>query len=188
MPAKTVSPPRAWIVTAIGKDQPGMVAGVTKALFQLGCNLEDSSMTRLEGEFAIMLIFSSVRARTEAAILKAFAPLARRLKLVVRVKPLSRAESRAPKARGRRCLISVYGADRPGIVYRVSDALARAGANIHDVHTHRSANRSPSLYLLLLEVELPAGRALSSLQRQLKRVAGRLGVEVTVRPAEAQVL
>ena len=41
-----------WIVTALGQDRPGIVAGVTKVLYDLGCNLEDSAMTRLEGEFA----------------------------------------------------------------------------------------------------------------------------------------
>ena len=43
-----------WIVTALGKDRPGIVAGVTKVLYQLGCNLEDSAMTRLECDVPIM--------------------------------------------------------------------------------------------------------------------------------------
>lgn len=180
--------PNRWIVTALGKDRPGIVAGVTKVLYELGCNLEDSAMTRLEGEFTIMLICAGGRARTEAAILTAFSPLAKRLGLAVHVKPLSRSEAKTPKKRGPNYLISVYGADRPGIVFRMSDALARAGVNIHDVHTHRSAAGGSSLYLLLLEVEVPAGRSLASLERRLKRVASRLGVEVTVRPAEAAVL
>ena len=37
-----------WIVTALGQDRPGIVAGVTEVLYKLGCNLEDSAMTRLE--------------------------------------------------------------------------------------------------------------------------------------------
>ena len=64
-----------WIVTALGKDRPGIVAGVTQVLYRLGCNLEDSAMTRLEDEFAIMLIFSSPSKATEGALRKALKSL-----------------------------------------------------------------------------------------------------------------
>ena len=177
-----------WIVTAAGKDKPGIVAGVARILYQLGCNLEDSAMTRLSGEFAIMLIFSAPAKQTEAHLRKAFAPLERQLKLAVHLKTLTGAESTAPKRRGKTYVISVYGADRPGIVFRVSETLAGLGININDVHTHRTAEGGPSLYLLLLEVEVPAKQAIATLEQQLGRIAKRLGVEVSVRPSEADVL
>ena len=177
-----------WIVTALGKDQPGIVAGVTKILYQLGCNLEDSAMTRLEGEFAIMLIFSSPARINEGQLRKAFAPLERRLRLVVHLKPLSKQETRAPHKQGQPYRIAVYGADRSGIVFRVSEALARDRINITDVHTHRSAGAAPSLYLLLLEAEIPARVTAASLEQRLKKLGKSLGVEVSLHPAEADVL
>jgi glycine cleavage system transcriptional repressor len=179
---------RRWIITVLGKDRPGIVAGVTKMLYELGCNLEDSAMTRLEGEFTIMLIFSSRKPLTEAALQRAFAPLGKHLRLVVHAKPLTSAESRAPRKRGKACLISVYGADKPGIVYRVADALAKAKINISDVHTHRSDADGPSLYMLLLEVELPGRGSAAALEQRLRRVAKRLGVQVSVRPSDPAVL
>ncbi len=183
---------KRWIVTALGKDRPGIVAGVTKVLYGLGCNLEDSAMTRLEGEFAIMLIFSGGPSVSADRLCRAFGPLERRLHLVVHVKPLTRQETTAPRKKGQQYLITVYGADKAGIVFRVSDLLAQVGVNVTDLHTHRSAGRggrkSPSLYLLLLEVELPARRSLASLEQRLKSLARRMGVEVTLRPAEPDVL
>lgn len=180
-----------WIVTALGKDRPGIVAGVAKVLYRLGCNLEDSAMTRLEGEFAIMLIFSSTGTSAER-LRKAFEPLERSLQLMVHLKRLTERETKTPARRGPSYLISIYGADHPGIVFHVSEALAQAGVNITDVHTHRSGgerrSRAPSLYLLLLEVELPATRSLSWLERLLKRTAKHLHVEATVRASEANVL
>ena len=177
-----------WIVTALGKDRAGIVAGVTKILYQLGCNLEDSAMTRLEGEFTIMLIFSSPTRMTAERLRGAFEPLERRLKLVVHLKPLSKAESGAPRKSGRTFLISVYGGDRSGIVFRVSEALARAGINITDVHTHRSIGKAPSLYLMLLEVEVPSRLSAETLEERLKQLGKRLGVQVSLRPSEAEVL
>ena len=176
-----------WIVTALGKDRPGIVAGVTKILYQLGCNLEDSAMTRLEGEFAVMLIFSAPAKVSAERLRRAFVPLERQ-GLAVHLKSLTALETRAPKGRGKTFQISVYGADRPGIVFRVSEALAKAGANITDVHTHRSAGGGPSLYLMLLEVELPPRLAEAALERRLQQLARRLGVEVSLRQAEAAVL
>jgi glycine cleavage system transcriptional repressor len=177
-----------WVVTALGKDRPGIVAGVTKTLYQLGCNLEDSAMTRLEGEFTVMLIVSIPRRVGGEGVRKALEPLGRKLKLAVYLKPLTRSEAAAPRRHGRVYLISVYGADRPGIVFHISDALARAGINITDVHAHRSTGSSPSLYLLLLEIEVPPARSIPVLERHLKRIAKRLGVEVSLRPSEAAVL
>ena len=183
---------RRWILTVLGKDRPGIVAGVTKVLYQLGCNLEDSTMTRLEGEFASMLIFSGGAKATGASIQKAFEPLCRRMKLVVHLKALSKQETTPPKQPGKRHLISVYGADRSGIVFRVSETLANLGINIVDVQTHRTApagrRGTSSLYMMLLEVEVPPRVALSTLEQKLQQRGKALGVEVSVRAADADVL
>jgi len=180
-----------WVVTALGKDRPGIVAGVAKTLYRLGCNLEDSAMTRLEGEFAIMLIFSSAGISAER-LRKSFEPLERSLQLMIHLKRLTPSETKTPARLGPSYLISVYGADRPGIVFAVSEALAKAGINVTDVHTHKSGGerraRTPSLYLLLLEVEMPPTRSLPWLERLLARTAQRLHVEATVRASEANVL
>lgn len=183
---------RRWIVTALGKDRPGIVAGVTQVLYRLGCNLEDSAMTRLAGEFAIILIFSGPAQVAEASLQKAFDPLSRRLRLAVHLKSLSVGEAAQPaKARARSC-ISVYGADRPGIVFQVSEALAAMKVNITDVHTHRSVptkgRKQTTLYLMLLEVERPPRLSMTTLEQKLQRIGKRLGVEVSVRSGEADVL
>ncbi len=178
-----------WILTTVGKDRPGIVAGVTKILFNLGCNLEDSSMTRLGGEFAIMVVFSAPRALSRARLQHACAPLTKRLGLAVHLKSLSRAELSA-KAFGTPHVISVYGADRPGIVFRVSELLARLRVNITDVSTHcapQRRGRTP-LYLMLLEIELPARVSIKNLEHQLKRLTKALGVTINLRSVEAAVL
>ena len=44
------------LLTAVGNDRPGIAAGVAKVLYDAGCNIEDSEMARLSGQFAIMLM------------------------------------------------------------------------------------------------------------------------------------
>ena len=180
-----------WVLTAVGKDQPGIVAPVTKLLFDLGCNLQDSAMTRLGGEFAIMLLFSAPSSVTEGRLSEATEPLSKRLGLAIHIKTLSRAEASA-KPTGRPYQICVYGADRAGIVFRISELLAKRRVNITDVSTHRTAppgGRSAlPLYLMLLEVEVPKRLDAAGLEKQLRTLARDLGVEVTIRSAETLVL
>lgn len=179
---------KRWIVTAIGKDRPGIVAAVTKILYQVGCNLEDSAMTRLEGEFAIMLIFSAPAKVTEERLRQAFKPLERE-KLAVYLKTLGAGETAAPARRGRPYIISVYGADQPGIVYKISEMAAAQQINITDVETHRSPGKGThALYLMLLEVEVPPRVSEESLEHRLQQLGKTLGVEVSLQSAEPDVL
>ena len=191
---------RAWVLTAVGKDRPGIVARVTEILFRRGCNLEDSAMSRLGGEFAVMLVFSAPVACTEPILRSEFSKVARQLGLMIQVHALTGAE-RKSTSRGTPCLISVYGADHPGIVYHVASLLARLRVNITDLTTHLAPRRvgrlpagrhgargSAPLYLMTLEVECPSSVRASRLEQQLKRLAKRLRVEVTLRSAEAPVL
>ena len=180
---------RAWILTALGQDQPGIVAAVTKILFECGANLEDSSMARLAGEFAMMVSFTAPAAMTEAKLRRACAPLARR-GIGVHLTSLGAAGRRAVSF-GRPHLISVYGADQPGIVYRVSSLLARLKINITDVSTQRtrpSRRGAKPLYLMVLDVELPARVNLRSVQEQLRSLGRELAVEISLRPADTSVL
>ncbi|WP_455205874.1 ACT domain-containing protein, partial [Kaarinaea lacus] len=48
---------KSWyMLTLVGKDQPGIVAKISSALFQAGCNFGEASMMRLGGNFSIMLM------------------------------------------------------------------------------------------------------------------------------------
>lgn len=172
-----------WILTALGKDRPGIVAGVTKLLFELGCNLEDSAMTRLEGEFAMMVIFSAPARVGQAQLERRVQQLCARTRLVCHVKALAKSETKASST-GTQHRISVYGADHPGIVYRVSALLARLGVNITDLSTYRAK----SLYLMILEVERPARVSAASLERALRQLAKQIGVEITLQADEIDIL
>src|SRR5437879_12155108 len=50
---------RRWFVlSAIGRDRPGIVADLAELIYECDCNLEDSSMTILGSEFAVLLLLS----------------------------------------------------------------------------------------------------------------------------------
>ena len=116
-------------VTVIGRDRPGIIAEVTGVLAELGGNLEDSSMTLLRGHFTWTLI---VDIDTSADQLQSrLAPLAAD-ELVVSVLPVGPEEVHGGQPG---YVLSVHGADRPGIAPGVTSTLAAHGGNITDLST-----------------------------------------------------
>lgn len=177
---------RFVLITAAGPDRPGIVAGITRVLHQTGCNIEDSSMTRLRGEFAMMLIVRLSSKPGLKEIQRRLKKVQRTLGLSLLLKPLSRAESRrdAGKA-GRDYMLSVYGADRPGIVYRVTRLLASYGVNITDMNTRVVGSLKAPIYVMVLEVELPARAKVPEVRSGLLKLRKKLAVDITLHPVES---
>ncbi|WP_433530178.1 glycine cleavage system protein R [Micromonospora sp. CA-263727] len=165
-------------ITVIGRDRPGIVADVAEVLARLGANLTDSTMTRLRGHFAMTLICVGPAApEVEAAL----APLAAGGQLLATVRAVTPDGETAPA--GEPYVMAVHGADRMGIVAAVTRVLADAGGNVTDLSTRLAG----SLYVVVAEVDLPPGAA-GPLAGQLADAAAGLGVDVTLRPAEPDLL
>ena len=162
-------------ITVIGPDRTGIVADVAEALAGVGANLTDSTMTRLRGHFTMTLVCTGP---TAAAAAKALEPLTG---VVTEVREVAPETDRSDA--GEPYVVSVHGADRLGIVAAVTRVVAGAGGNITDLSTRLAG----SLYVLLAEVDLPAGAA-DELAEQLAVAAAELGVEVTLRRAESEIL
>ena len=169
-------------VTAVGKDRPGIVAGVTKVFLALGCNLADCSMTRLSGQFAMILLVQSPDSADSQKLARALDESASELGLSISVREARDSEV---QGRGRPFVISVYGADRPGIVHGVAASLAELKVNITDLVSHVAGH---NIYMMVLEIDLPGDLEENVLREALDGVAAQLGVEVTLRPAEAAEL
>jgi len=167
-------------ITVLGHDRPGIIAEATGRLAGLGLNLEDSTMTLLRGHFAMMLVCEG--ATPDADIEAALAPLTADGSLTVTVREVP-AEAVAP-AVGSSWILSVHGGDRPGIVSAVVAVIAGVGGNITDLTTRLAGD----LYLLVAEVDLPAGADVAAVERDLTAVAADLGVGVTLRAAETDEL
>lgn len=174
----------SFLLTAFGRDRPGMVAGITGALVALKGNIADASMTRLGGEFTMMLICDFSGKPTPAAIAKVLRPIEKQLGIQWIVRPLSSAATRPSKAQPPKFLISVYGSDHPGIVHAVAEALAQRRCSITDLNTRVLRRPKKPLYILLLEVAAPSSLDLDDLREELDRLRGSLGVEISLQDIE----
>ena len=86
-------------------------------------------------------------------------------------------------------VVTVYGADHPGIVHSVASALAEMDVNVIDVATHLVEEEGEqSLYAMMMEVDLPAAVTPEQLEATLREVADREQLDLSVRAVEAEAL
>ncbi|MDQ6724996.1 MAG: amino acid-binding protein [Actinomycetota bacterium] len=178
-----------FAVTAVGADRPGIVAAVTGVFVEHGCNLEDSSMTILRGQFAMMLVVDAPADVAAADLEEALAGAAEAMGLVVTVRRAAGSIAPSPEPAGvASWTVSVYGADHPGIVHGVAALLAAQAVNIVDLSTRVVGGAADPAYTMILEVTLPAEVDPRELERRLDAAASELGVTCRLHPSEADIL
>ncbi len=170
-----------YAVSVVGKDRTGIVAGIAEVFFRLGCNIADSSCTMLAGEFAMILIVSHPRPFTKARLHDELKPVCDNLGMSLAVRSLHADEVNRQETDSDICLISVYGADQPGIVYRVTSELAEIGVNIMDLNTKLIGTPEEPVYVMMLEVAIPAGQTPEGVEGLLGDLKKELNVEIGVR-------
>ena len=122
------------IITAFGQDRPGIVALMADSLYRLGCNIEDTCMTRLRGEFTMMLMVRLPEGMAAEDLARRLTPYTTPLDLAVLCRAMpDLAATRQTALEIPTFILSVYGADHPGIVAQVARTVARHQGNITDM-------------------------------------------------------
>lgn len=152
------------VLTALGPDRPGLVSEISAAIHAAGANLEDSRMAILGGEFALLVLVSGSETAA-AAVEQGAAPLGKKLGLHLHSKRTGRGQSKhyLPYR------ISVTGFDRPGIVSRVSEVLARRGVNVASLESrleYAPLSGTP-MFVLEADLQIPSEVVLAELRREL---------------------
>lgn len=171
-----------FVLFVIGDDRPGIVAAVSEVLYKNSFNIEDSSMTILERHFAMILIISSEGNFRIPALKKIFKEAEKRLSLIISVKRLTPAiGEEVNSVETEPYIITLLGADRIGIVYRITKLIADQNINITDVRTEIIGGKDKPVYAMVLEVALPADFNLTGLKSKLKRLEKELKVTITIK-------
>ncbi|MFN2612507.1 MAG: glycine cleavage system protein R [Solirubrobacterales bacterium] len=169
-----------FAVTAVGRDRPGIVADISHVLLDVGGNIEDSKMSILRGHFAVMLIVAGPSVLDREEVEARLAPLKQKLELdaitVSNVAQLHHGELDSRPTH----VISVYGADHPGIVHTISRRLADGGISITDLETKLIGEKGQPIYVMLMEARVPADADATELASDLERVGRETGLEVSL--------
>ena len=158
-----------YMLTLVGKDRAGIVAHLSAALFDGGCNLGEASMMRLGGNFTIMMMVEFEG--TTHALQQMVAPVAESMGLHLH---LDRIDAHLHQQLEPDVRITVYGADKAGIVAQMTGALAEAGLHILDMETSVAGTEEKPIYIMQMEGH--AAEGIDSLQAVLNVVTGK-GIE-----------
>jgi glycine cleavage system transcriptional repressor len=134
------------MLTLVGADKPGIVARVTRAIYEAGGSLGEASMIRLGGSFTIMMMVSSPGDPSEVE--QAVSPVAAGLRLRFHMDPVEGGLHRhmVPNVQ-----VRVTGADRSGIVADVTGALANVGFNILELESDVAGDVDRPVYIMNIQ-------------------------------------
>ena len=171
-----------YAVSAIGRDRPGIVAAISRVLFELGGNIDDSQMSILHGHFAVMLIVSVPEEVAREDLAARLEEVRAQLELEgLAVSELDElAAGSAPTH-----VLTVYGADHPGIVHAVSSTLAEHDVNITDLRTKRTGAEEP-VYVMVMEIAVSGD--VQQLEAALQQVGETARVDVSLRELSSEAL
>lgn len=176
-----------FALSAIGQDQPGIVAAISEVLFEHGCNIEDSAMTILRGQFAMILVVTPPLHGLQENLRKHLEAVCQRQEMRLSLNPLSEPPALASDRATQAYRVSVYGADHPGIVAQTTAFLAQRKINILDLTTRVVEGDGP-IYIMVLEIEAPAGIEEDQLRQELEELKGELKVDLSLQKVETEIL
>ncbi len=169
-----------FALTIIGRDRPGIVSQVTEILFKEGFNIADSSCSILGGQFSMILLISNPEITSTEQFSETFKPLEEN-NLSVYIRTLKSGGEIRPELEGELCMISVYGADKPGIVYQVAKELGDRSISITDLNTKLIGDKQKPIYVMMLEAMLPEEVSIQDVESWMENLKQQLQVDISVR-------
>ena len=168
-----------FILTAFGKNRPGIVAGIAQVIFENGCNLEDSNMGRLADEFTLILLLSGQGDDLADRLNRDCKRLEMEKDVFVFLRPI---DYSTPELNGFNDYhsINVEGIDHAGIVYNVSRLLAEKEINIETLRSHKknSPNSGTAIFSMEIQVDIPDTVSATDLDQDLETLADELNVDI----------
>jgi glycine cleavage system transcriptional repressor len=175
---------RWHILSAIGRDRPGLVSELAKLVLESDANLEDSRMTILGSDFAVILLCSSRAADAGDRLALGAKRLERDHGLTILIRELPAGRRPAVPAPGTKLYrVEAAGEDRAGIVAGICAVLAQHGVNIVelDTTTQPGPGGAPH-YRMTIRAEVPDAVEPRALREALEREAERLVLDVALMP------
>jgi len=168
------------VISALGEDHPGIVNQISKAILDHGCNIEDSRMTVLGGEFAAMLLVEG-KWNTLAKVENSLPELGRQLGMTIISK---RTSQRATGANLLPYMVDVVSMDHPGIVNNLAGFFAERNINIEDMatSTYAAAHTGTPMFAVHITVGIPADLHIAGLREEFMDYCDALNLDAVLEP------
>ncbi|HEX8979421.1 MAG TPA: glycine cleavage system protein R [Parasulfuritortus sp.] len=176
--------PRDYLViTATGEDQVGLVQKFTSRILDAGCNIEESRMALLGGQFAMIMLVSG-RWDALTKLEDRLTTVGAELGLTIVQKRTKEVERPAPLVP---YSINVVAMDHPGIVHNLANFFAQRGINIEELatDTYPAPHTGTPMFSVNMTVGIPADTHISTLRGDFLDHCDNLNLDAIFEPSRA---
>jgi glycine cleavage system transcriptional repressor len=169
-----------FIISVLAKDRPGIIAAVTRTLFESDLNIEDVSQTILQSEFCGIFIVSANDSLEQEHLLAALEKGTSHLDLQFHIKELEGKPSDWATCACEPFVLTTKGPDNKGLVAGITEVLADHNVNVTQLQAVFRGGDEPGRNIMIYEVDIPLDLDQDRLRRALKEKAGTLGLEISI--------
>lgn len=177
------SPLDYLVITASGEDQIGLVDRLTGRIVEAGCNIEESRMALLGGQFAIIMLLSG-RWDALTKLEDKLPALGEDLGLAIIHKRTRHPERKQALIPYR---VEVVAMDHPGIVHSLASYFARQGINIEELstETYAAPHTGTPMFAVNMTVGVPADMHIPTLRGDFLDYCDGLNLDAIFEPVRA---
>ncbi|MDR2196269.1 MAG: glycine cleavage system protein R [Gallionellaceae bacterium] len=168
------------VITATGEDKIGIVDRFAGKIAEIGCNIEESRMAVLGGQFALVMLVGgpwNALSKLESQLDK----LGEQLGLTLvhkRTGKRDRSQAAIPYT------VDVVAMDHPGIVHDLATFFARNNINIEEVHTHTypAPHTNTPMFSVVMTVGIQANVHIPTMRGNFLDYCDDLNLDATFEP------
>jgi glycine cleavage system transcriptional repressor len=168
------------IISVFGPDRPGILAAVSRILFEQNCNIENVTQTILQSEFSGSFIAEMPTTLTADALCGLLSEALSPMRLQTHVKCL---ESSPPALDGKPAepfVITTRGPDRKGLVAQITQIIAEFGVNVTNLQAVFKGGMNPNDNIMIYEADVPVDIDAHAFHRKLRDKAAELGLIISI--------
>ena len=168
------------VISALGNDRPGIIDQLSKMIMEHDCNIADSRMTVLGGEFAILLMVEG-NWNTLSKLESALPPMEQQLQLTIIAK---RTEERKPDQALLPYGVDVVSMDHPGIVHHLASFFSSRNINIEDMatSTYAAAHTGTPMFSVHIAVGIPSDVHIATLREEFMEFCDSMNLDAVLEP------
>lgn len=165
------------VITALGSDRPGIVNRLSTVIMEQNCNISDSRMAILGGEFAVILLVSGTMADI-SRLQQNLDQQQQQLGLTI-ISKRTHAEDRTGVRQ--HYLVEAVTLDQPGIVQRLTGFFAERNINITELSTasYAAPHTGTAMFELQMDIDIPAGTDSDALREQYLQFCDGLDIDAS---------
>jgi glycine cleavage system transcriptional repressor len=171
------------VLSVIGTDRTGIVQEISKVILDCGGNIEESRMTALGAEFAMLMLISG-NWHTLTKLESGLDKLTEDGSLTINIKKTGQPPGKPD------CMpygVDVICLDHPGVVFGLADFFAERDIEIGDLATRQyaAAHTGAPMFAVQMTVNVPGSLNLSQLRDQFMEYCDLENLDAIMEPVKA---